>query len=69
MLTAEELDGLETLIPGIAAVATDVVGADGSHPQKAGPCASCQGLDEFSRLRSRLDRLPDRVDAGEGPRG
>jgi alkylation response protein AidB-like acyl-CoA dehydrogenase len=53
---SEELDGLENLIPGIAAVATDVVGADGSHPQKAGPCVSGQGRDEFSRLRSRLDR-------------
>src|SRR5208337_3896854 len=29
---AEEMDGLENLIPGIAAVAVDVVGADGSHP-------------------------------------
>ena len=53
---SEELDGLENLIPGIAACATDVVGTDGSHPQKAGPCASGQGLDQFSRLRSQLDR-------------
>ena len=52
---AEELDGMENLIPGIAACATDVVGEDGSHPQKAGPCVSSKGLDEFKRLRSRLD--------------
>jgi hypothetical protein len=50
------MDGLENLIPGIAAVATDVVGADGSHPEKAGPCVSGKGLDEFKRLRSRLDQ-------------
>jgi hypothetical protein len=43
------------LIPGIASCATDVVGANGSHPAKAGPCASCQGLEGFQRLRSKLD--------------
>jgi alkylation response protein AidB-like acyl-CoA dehydrogenase len=52
---SDELDSLEGLIPGIASCATDVVGADGSHPVKAGPCASCQGLEGFQRLRSKLD--------------
>ena len=52
---SEELDSLEGLIPGIAALATDVVGTDGSHPLKAGPCASCHGLEGFQRLRSKLD--------------
>src|ERR1035438_9334178 len=52
---SDELDSLEGLIPGIASCATDVVGADGSHPAKAGPCASCQGLEGFQRLRSKLD--------------
>ncbi|MGB7554307.1 MAG: acyl-CoA dehydrogenase family protein, partial [Candidatus Korobacteraceae bacterium] len=52
---SDELDSLEGLIPGISACATDVVGADGSHPIKAGPCASCNGLEGFQRLRSKLD--------------
>ena len=52
---SDELDSLEGLIPGIAALATDVVGSDDSHPIKAGPCASCLGLEGFQRLRSKLD--------------
>ena len=55
---ADELEMLETVIPGIASLArgyTDVVEADGSHPAKAGPCARLDGLEEFSRLRVRLD--------------
>ncbi len=52
---ADQLDSLEGLIPGIVAMATDVIGTDGSHPVKAGPCASCRGLEEFQRLRSKLD--------------
>lgn len=50
-----ELDALESLIPGIAACATDVLGDDGSHPFKAGPCASCHGLEAFQRIRTKLD--------------
>ncbi len=50
-----ELDELEGLIPGISACASDVVGDDGSHPLKAGPCASCKGLEPFQRIRSKLD--------------
>jgi alkylation response protein AidB-like acyl-CoA dehydrogenase len=53
---AEDLDSLEGLIPGIAACATDVVGEDGSHPAKAGPCASCHGnAAQFQALRTKLD--------------
>ena len=52
---ADQLDSLEGLIPGIVAMATDVIETDGSHPIKAGPCASCRGLEEFQRLRSKLD--------------
>lgn len=51
----EELDFLEGLIPGISALAVDVVGADGSHPAKAGPCATCKGVDGFQRLRTKMD--------------
>ncbi|HEY4960971.1 MAG TPA: acyl-CoA dehydrogenase family protein [Terriglobales bacterium] len=52
---SDELESLEGLIPGIVSLATDVVGSDGSHPIKAGPCASCNGLEGFQRLRTKLD--------------
>ena len=52
---SDELDSLEGLIPGIVSCATDVVGEDGSHPVKAGPCASCKGLEGFQRIRTKLD--------------
>ena len=50
----EELEELEEVIPGIAAIATDVVGPDGSHPLKAGPCATCAGAGDFLRLQNKL---------------
>jgi hypothetical protein len=52
---SDELLALENLIPGMASVAIDVIGPDGSHPAKAGPCARFEGLDHFSRLRTKLD--------------
>ena len=55
---ADDLEALETVIPGIASLArgyTDVIERDGSHPAKAGPCARFDGLDQFSRLRVRMD--------------
>jgi alkylation response protein AidB-like acyl-CoA dehydrogenase len=51
----DELVALEGIMPGLASVATDVVGDDGSHPPKAGPCVRFDGLEEFTRLRTRLD--------------
>ncbi|MGO8756801.1 MAG: acyl-CoA dehydrogenase family protein [Terracidiphilus sp.] len=51
---ASELEELEETMPGIMAMAVDVLAADGSHPQKAGPCAGCAGSSEFLRLQSRL---------------
>ena len=39
----------------LASVATDVVETDGSHPSKAGPCARFEGLEQFIRLRNRID--------------
>ena len=50
----DELDVLEGFIPGIAACATDVIGADGSHSRKAGPCAGCNGAETFLRLQNKL---------------
>jgi hypothetical protein len=56
--TADDLEAMESLIPGIAGMArgyTDVIEHDGSHPHKAGPCARFEGLEQFSRLRVRMD--------------
>ena len=50
----DELDELEETMPGIAAMATDVVGANGSHPLKAGPCAGCTGASDFLHLQNKL---------------
>jgi len=52
---SDEITQLEGWVPGITSVAVDVVGDDGSHPVKAGPCVSCQGLEGFQRLRTKLD--------------
>jgi len=52
----DELIALESVIPGIASIETDTLDADGSHPPKAGPCATGAGLTAFARLREKLDR-------------
>ena len=52
--SADELDELEETMPGIAAIAIDVVSSGGSHPQKAGPCAGCAGASDFLRLQNSL---------------
>jgi hypothetical protein len=54
----DDLEVLEGLIPGIVSAATavtDIIESDGSHPAKAGPCVRFEGLDQFARLRVRLD--------------
>lgn len=52
--SAVELDELEETMPGITAIATDVIEIDGAHPQKAGPCARCNGSSDFLRLQNKL---------------
>jgi hypothetical protein len=52
---AKELEELEDVIPGIGSYAVDVIGKDGSHPTKAGPCASCVSVQDFAALRTKLD--------------
>jgi alkylation response protein AidB-like acyl-CoA dehydrogenase len=55
---AGDLDAMESLIPGMASLARgyiDVIEQDGAHPSKAGPCVRFEGLDQFSRLRARMD--------------
>jgi alkylation response protein AidB-like acyl-CoA dehydrogenase len=54
--TACELDQFEETMPGISAFAMDVIGDNGSHPQKAGPCAGCEGASQFLTLQNRLSR-------------
>ena len=51
----EELIAIDSLIPGMSGFATDVVGAGGEHPAKAGPCARAEGVEDFIRLRTKLD--------------
>jgi alkylation response protein AidB-like acyl-CoA dehydrogenase len=56
--TAEELESLEGIIPGIdgsARACADVTEAGESHPLKAGPCVKFTGLEPFVRLRAKLD--------------
>ena len=54
--SACELDQFESTMPGISAFVVDVIGEDGSHPQKAGPCAGCEGASEFLTLQNKLTR-------------
>jgi len=49
-----ELEEYEETMPGITAMAVDVLAADLTHPEKAGPCASCGGANEFLRLQNKL---------------
>jgi alkylation response protein AidB-like acyl-CoA dehydrogenase len=51
----EEIEELEGFIPGIAACTVDIVGNDGSHPKKEGPCAKCNGAETFLTLHNKLD--------------
>lgn len=51
---ASEIEAYQETMPGITAIAVDVVAGDGSHPQKAGPCAGCAGNSEFLRLQNKL---------------
>jgi alkylation response protein AidB-like acyl-CoA dehydrogenase len=55
---AAELESLEGIIPGIdgsARAVSDVAEEGESHPAKAGPCVKFAGLEEFIRLRTKLD--------------
>jgi alkylation response protein AidB-like acyl-CoA dehydrogenase len=53
-----ELDELESLMPGIGAVAdsvTDVVPLSGVYPCKRGPCVQFDGYETFIKFRRKLD--------------
>jgi alkylation response protein AidB-like acyl-CoA dehydrogenase len=51
---ASELEAFEQTMPGISCMAIDVLTGDGGHPEKAGPCAGCNGSSEFLRLQNKL---------------
>ena len=50
----EELDALESIMPGINSYGLDVIRIDGSHPNKAGPCVDCSGARPFLSLQTKL---------------
>lgn len=52
---SEELDSLEGIMPGINSYGLDVIGKDGSHPKKAGPCVNCSSAGTFLSLHAKLD--------------
>ena len=52
---SEELDALESVMPGLAGIAVDVIDEKGSRPAKAGPCVKFEGVEEFAQLRAKLD--------------
>jgi len=55
---ARELETLEGIIPGIdgsARAYSDVYESGDAHPIKAGPCVRFAGLEDFVRLRAKLD--------------
>jgi alkylation response protein AidB-like acyl-CoA dehydrogenase len=53
--SALDAEALEGIVPGLAGCAMDEVEADGSHPDKEGPCAGCKGITDFRTMRVKLD--------------
>jgi alkylation response protein AidB-like acyl-CoA dehydrogenase len=52
--SASDAEALEGIVAGLAGCSLDVL-PDGGHPDKEGPCASCQGISDFHTLRAKLD--------------
>ena len=50
----DELESLEGIMPGINSYRFDVIGRDGSHPKKAGPCVTCSAESPFLSLHAKL---------------
>lgn len=51
----QELVQLESLIPGASGFTSDYTRTDGAHATKAGPCVNMSGMQDFTRLRAKLD--------------
>jgi alkylation response protein AidB-like acyl-CoA dehydrogenase len=52
---ARDAEALEGIVPGLAGCAMDELEADGAHPDKEGPCASCKGITDFRTMRMKVD--------------
>ena len=55
---SDDLEKLEAIIPGIAGSAraySDVTETGKDHPAKAGPCVCLEGMEDFIKMRTRLD--------------
>jgi hypothetical protein len=55
---SDEIDCLEAIMPGMSygvRMVGDVLEADGSHANKAGPCPRFAGIEEFVSRRGKLD--------------
>lgn len=52
---SDEIIAIDSVVPGVSGAATDCIDEQGGHPIKAGPCVSFHGLEEFARLRVRVD--------------
>lgn len=50
----DELEELEGFMAGINSFRFDVIGQDGAHPKKAGPCVKCSGEAPFLSLHAKL---------------
>ena len=66
--SANEIEELEETMPGITAMVLDVLKADGSHPEKAGPCAACAPRKRLPEPAKQAQPLPQRIAPGQGPR-
>ena len=51
---ASDAAAMEGVVTGLAGCAQDALDG-GVHPDKEGPCASCQGITDFRRLRVKVD--------------
>ncbi len=51
----EELQQIESIIPGASGFTSEYLMEDGTHSTKAGPCVRAEGLGDFTKLRSKLD--------------
>lgn len=50
-----DLRGIENVVPGVCAGTKDAVDSNCENQCKAGPCVSFRGMEEFLRLRQKLD--------------
>jgi len=50
----DELNDLEAIMPGINSYGLDVIGQNGSHPKKAGPCVNWASQQPFLTLQTKL---------------